>query len=334
MPLIHRQFSRRHVLRREFLSLAGAALAAPAIVRPSWAQSYPTRPVRVVVMLAAGGGTDFLARLTGEFVSRAVGQQVVVENRTGAGGTIGIETVAKSPADGYTVLFSNDNIASAPQILKVNGDYQKDLAPVIFIARQPLVWAVHASLNINTLQEFIAAMKKSPGKGYATSGVGSNQHFLGEWFLKEAGLKLDHVPYRGAGQAVNDLIAAHVPIACLGPTAMMPHFENKTVRFLAQSSETRSPSLPNIPTFQEAGFKGLVLDQWFGVFVPAGTPPDIIARLNAEFAKSLTDPKIRESMLKAANEPIGGSPQRFADLVRGDSAKYARLAKELGIKGT
>ena len=284
-------------------------------------------------MLAAGGGTDFLARLTGETVSRAIGQQMVIENRTGAGGTIGIESIAKSPADGYNVLFSNDNIASAPQILKVNGDYQKDLVPVIFIARQPLVWAVHASLKINTLKEFIDEMKKNPGKGYATSGVGSNQHFLGAWFLKEAGIKLDHVPYRGAGQAVNDLIAAHVPIACLGPTAMMPHYENKTLRFLAQSSETRSATLPDIPTFQEAGFKGLVLDQWFGVFVPAGTPPDIIARLNAEFAKSLKDQKVRESMIKAANDPVGGTPEQFATFVRNDAAKYARLAKELGIKG-
>jgi tripartite-type tricarboxylate transporter receptor subunit TctC len=320
------------LIRRRFLSLAGAALAAPAIVRPSWSQSYPARPVRLVVMLAAGGGTDFLARLTGEFVSRSIGQQIVVENRTGAGGTIGIETVAKSPADGYTVLFSNDNIASAPQILKVNGDYQKDLMPVIFIARQPLVWAVHSSLKINTLKEFIDTMRKTPGKGYATSGVGSNQHFLGEWFLKEAGIKLDHVPYRGAGQAVNDLIAAHVPIACLGPTSLMPHFESGTLRFLAQSSEARSPTLPDTPTFQEAGFKGLVLDQWFGVFVPAGTPLELIARLNAEFGKSLADQKVRESMLKAANEPVGGTPQRFATLVRDDSAKYARLAKELGIK--
>ncbi len=320
------------LIRRRFLSLAGAALAAPAVVRPAWSQDYPNRPVRVVVMLAAGGGTDFLARLTGEFVSRSVGQQFTVENRTGAGGTIGIESVAKSPPDGYTVLFSNDNIASAPHLLKVNGDYQRDLEPVIFIARQPLVWAVHASLKIDTLQEFIAAMKKSPGKGFATSGVGSNQHFLGAWFLKEAGIKLDHVPYRGAGQAVNDLIAAHVPIACLGPTAMMPHFENKTLRFLAQSSETRSPTLPDVPTFQELGFRGLVLDQWFGVFVPAGTPVDIIARLNAEYAKSLTDPKVRDSMLKTANEPIGGPPARFATLLRADSAKYARLAKELGIK--
>jgi tripartite-type tricarboxylate transporter receptor subunit TctC len=320
------------IIRRQFLSLAGAALAAPAVVRPAWSQAYPSKPIRVVVMLAAGGGTDFLARLTGETVSRAIGQQIVIENRTGAGGTIGIETVAKSPADGYTVLFSNDNIASAPHILKVNGDYNKDLVPVIFIARQPLVWAVHASLKINTLKEFIDTMRKSPGKGYATSGVGSNQHFLGEWFLKEAGIKLDHVPYRGAGQAVNDLIAAHVPIACLGPTSLMPHFENKTLRFLAQSSEARSPTLPDIPTFQEAGFKGMALDQWFGVFVPAGTPPDIIARLNAEFGKSLTDQKIRESMLKAANEPVGGTPERFATLVRNDSAKYERLAKELGIK--
>ena len=321
------------LIRRQFLSLAGAALAAPAVVRPSWSQAYPSRPIRVVVMLAAGGGTDFLARLTGETVSRAIGQQVVIENRTGAGGTIGIEAIAKSPADGYNVLFSNDNIASAPQILKINGDYQKDLVPVIFIARQPLVWAVHSSLKINTLKEFIDTMKKSPGKGYATSGVGSNQHFLGEWFLKEAGIKLDHVPYRGAGQAVNDLIAAHVPIACLGPTAMMPHYENKTLRFLAQSSETRSATLPNIPTFQESGFKGMVLDQWFGVFVPAGTPKDIIARLNAEFAKSLKDQKVRASMLKAANDPVGGTPEQFATFVRNDAAKYARLAKELGIKG-
>ncbi|HZO47573.1 MAG TPA: tripartite tricarboxylate transporter substrate binding protein [Xanthobacteraceae bacterium] len=321
------------LVRRQFLSLAGAALAAPAVVRPAWSQAYPSRPIRVVVMLAAGGGTDFLARLTGENVSRAIGQQIVIENRTGAGGTIGIESIAKSPADGYNVLFSNDNIASAPQILKVNGDYQKDLMPVIFVARQPLVWAVHASLKINTLQEFIDELKKNRGKGYATSGVGSNQHFLGEWFLKEAGIKLDHVPYRGAGQAVNDLNAAHVPIACLGPTAMMPHYENKTVRFLAQSSETRSATLPDVPTFQEAGFKGLVLDQWFGVFVPAGTPPDIIARLNAEYAKSLTDPKVRESMIKAANDPVGGTPEQFATFVRNDAAKYARLAKELGIKG-
>lgn len=321
-----------NIRRRRFLTLAGAAVAAPAVSSLGWTQSYPSRPIRVIVMLAAGGGTDYLARLTGEFVSRALGQQVVVENRTGAGGTIGIETVSKSAPDGYTVLFSNDNIASAPQIIKVNGDYQKDLVPVIQIARQPLVWAVHQQLKLNTLAEFIAEMKQRPGKGYATSGVGSNQHFLGEWFLKSAGIKLDHVPYRGAGQAVNDLIAAHVPIASLGPTSLMPHYHEKTLRFLAQSSEKRSSTLPEIPTFQESGFKGLVLDQWFGVFVPAGTPPEIVTRLNTEFGKSLEVASIREGMLKAANEPVGGSPEQFARLVRDDSEKYSRLSKELGIK--
>ena len=318
--------------RRRFLSLAGAAVAAPAICSVARSQTYPARSIRVIVPLAAGGGTDYLARLTGEFVSNSGGQQVVVENRTGAGGTIGIETVAKSAPDGYTVLFSNDNIASAPQILKVSGDYQKDLVPVVQIARQPLVWAVHQSLNLNTLAEFINEMKQRPGRGYATSGVGSNQHFLGAWFLTTAGLKLDHIPYRGAGQAVNDLIAAHVPIAALGPTSMMPHYEAKTLRFLAQSSEARSPTLPEVPTFQEAGFNGMVLDQWFGVFVPAGTPPAIIARLNTEFGKALAVPAIRDGMLKAANEPIGGSAEQFSRLVRDDLAKYAKLSKELGIK--
>jgi tripartite-type tricarboxylate transporter receptor subunit TctC len=322
------------LIRRRFLSLAGAAVASPWVCSHAWSQAYPNKPVRFVVPLAAGGGTDFLARLVGEHLSRSIGQQVLVENRTGAGGTIGIEAAAKSPPDGYTVLISNDNIASAPQILKVNGDYLKDNVPVIQIARQPLVWAVHHSLNLNTLAEFVTAMKQRGGQGYATSGVGSNQHFLGEWFLKSAGIKLDHVPYRGAGQAINDMVAGHVPIGTLGPTSMMPHYEAKTLRFLAQSSEARSPSLPEVPTFQESGFQGLVLDQWFGAFVPAGTPAEIVARLNTEIGKALAEPTIRDSMLKTANEPIGGSPEQFARLVRDDTAKYARLVKELNIKVT
>ena len=231
------------------------------------------------------------------------------------------------------MLFSNDNIASAPQILKVNGDYQKDLVPVIFIARQPLVWAVHASLKINTLQEFIAAMKKSPGKGYATSGVGSNQHFLGEWFLKEAGIKLDHVPYRGAGQAVNDLIAAHVPIACLGPTAMMPHIENKTLRFLAQSSETRSATLaghPDVPggRLQGPGARSMVR-RVRACRHAAGDhrPSQRRVRQVAEGSENARE--------HAQGRQRSGRRQARAvrAFVRNDAAKYARLAKELGIKG-
>jgi tripartite-type tricarboxylate transporter receptor subunit TctC len=299
---------------------------------PAWSQAYPTKPIRFIVPLAAGGGTDFLARLVGEYLSRSLGHQVLVENRTGAGGTIGTEAAAKSPPDGYTVLISNDNLASAPHLLKVNGDYLKDNVPVIQIARQPLVWAVHQSLGVNTLAEFIAAMKARPGQGYATSGVGTNQHFLGEWFAKSAGIKLEHVPYRGAGQAINDMVAGHVPIGTLGPTSMMAHYEAKTLHFLAQSSETRSPGLPEVPTFQESGFNGLVLDQWFGAFVPAGTPTEIIARLNVEIGKALVDPTIRDNMLKTANEPVGGTPEQFGRLAQADSEKYARLVKELNIK--
>jgi tripartite-type tricarboxylate transporter receptor subunit TctC len=318
--------------RRQFLRLAAAAVALPAASRIARAQAYPTRPVRFIVPLAPGGGLDFLARVVGEHISRTIGQQVVIENKTGAGGTIGIEAAAKSPPDGYTVLISNDNVASAPHILKVNGDYLTDLLPVIQIARQPLVLGVHPSLGADSLADLVRAAKERPGLGYATSGAGTNQHVLGEWLAQIAGIKLDHVPYRGAGQAINDLVAGHVRLGILGPTALIPHYKAGALRLVAQSSETRSPSLPDVPTFQEAGIKGLVLDIWYGVFVPAGTPSAIVARLNGEIDRSLADSAIRESLLQAANEPIGGTAEQFSRLVREDSEKYARLVRELNIK--
>src|SRR5882757_3028306 len=271
--------------RRRFVHLATAAMAAPALPRPGAALDYPTRPVRFIVPLAPGGGLDFVARLTSEYMSRAVGQQFYIENKLGAGGMIGIETAAKSPPDGYSVLVSNDNVASAPHVLRVNTDYVKDLVPVIELSRQTLVLAVHSSFNVKSVAELIAAAKAQPGMSFATSGVGSNQHILGEWFAKEAGIKLEHVPYRGAGQAVNDFIAGHILIGVLGPTALIPHFKTGTLRCLAQSSKKRAESLPDVPTFEEAGFKGMVLDAWYGAFVPSGTPEAVIARLNGEFNK-------------------------------------------------
>jgi len=317
------------MLRRQFLWLCGGALAAPTAAQ---AQTYPARPVLFVVPLAAGGGLDFLARLVGGLISQPLGQQVVVENRTGAGGTIGIEAPARSTPDGYTVLVSNDNIASAPHILKVNGDYAKDLVPVILIARQPLVLATHPSLDVHSLADLVTLAKQKPGLGFASSGVGTNQHILGEWLIKTAGIKLDHIPYRGAGQAVGDLLAGHVQVGILGPTALMPHAKAGTLRLLAQSSHTRSPSLPDVPTFEEAGFKGLVLDTWYGVFVPAGTPSAIIARLNGEVDKAVADPGARAKMLQSANEPVGGSAEQLTRQFHDDFAKYGRLVKELNIK--
>jgi tripartite-type tricarboxylate transporter receptor subunit TctC len=292
-----------HVIaRRSFLR--GAALASVAILgrRAARAQAedaWPNRPVRVIVPLAPGGGIDFIARTVGEYVSRQIGQQVVVENRTGAGGTLGMDAAMKSPPDGYTVLVTNDNAASAPHILGLPYDYTQELVPVINLAWQPQVLAVHPSLGVNSVAELIAHVKANPGLGYASSGVGSNQHILGEWFKRESGLKLDHVPYRGAGQAINDLIAGHVKIALLGPTALVPHYKADKLRLLAQSSVKRAKVLPEVPTLEEAGFKGLVLEAWYAAFAPKGTPPAIIARLNAEMGKALADPAMQDSFTAA-----------------------------------
>src|SRR5262249_6548858 len=175
--------------------------------------------------------------------------------------------------DGYSVLATNDNVASAPHILKLGVDYLKELVPVIQLARQPLALAAHPTLGVSSVAELIATAKQRPGLGCATSRAGSNQHVLLEWFAQMAGIKLDHVPYRGAGQAINDLVAGHVRAAFLGPTALIPHYKSGNLRLLAQSSETRSPNLPEVPTLQEAGFKGLVLETWYAAFVPLGTPP-------------------------------------------------------------
>ena len=290
------------------IALLGGIAQAPHGPNAAGAQgttetAWPNRPVRFIVPLAPGGGLDFVARVVGESVSRAIGQQIVIENRTGAGGTIGIETAIKSPPDGYSVLVTNDNVASAPHILKLGIDYLKELVPVIQLARQPLALAAHPSLAVSSVAELIETAKRQPGLGCATSGAGSNQHVLLEWFAQMAGIKLDHVPYRGAGQAINDLIAGHVRVAFLGPTALIPHYKSGNLRLLAQSSETRSPNLPEVPTLQEAGFKGLVLET---CFVPLGTPPSAIARLNAEMDRALADPATAKSLLQTATEPVGG----------------------------
>jgi tripartite-type tricarboxylate transporter receptor subunit TctC len=317
--------------RRRFLHLAAGAAAMPTFSHNVWAQAYPTSPVRFLVPLAAGGGLDFTARLVGEYLTHSMGQQVYIENKTGAGGTIGLDAAAKSAPDGYTVLIANDNLASAPHVMKVNMDYAKVLVPVIALVRQPLVLATHPTLGVNSIAELIAVAKRRPGLGFATSGVGTNQHFVGEWFARLTGIKLEHVPYRGAGQAVNDLLAGHVPIGVLGPTALIPHYEANNLRLLAQTSETRVPSMPEVPTLQETGVD-LVLYDWKGAFVPAGTPFDVVARLNAEIEKALADPTLRDSLAKAVQEPLGGSAETLAKLVNVDSAKYAKLAKELKIR--
>jgi tripartite-type tricarboxylate transporter receptor subunit TctC len=295
------------------------------------AKDWLTRPIHLIVPYPPGGSTDVAARLVGDFLTRALGQQVVVENKSGAGGVIGNQAAAQAAPDGYTILVTSDFIASAPHVFKMDGDPLKSLVPVVQISRQPVVLAVHPSLEVTTLAEFIALAKRQPGLNFATSGVGSEQQIVAEWFAKLAGIKLVHVPYRGGGQAITDLVGGHIKVGSLGSTPLIPHYKVGALRLLAQSTAERSPSLPDVPTYQEAGVKGLVLDQWLGMFVPAGTPQDIVAHLAAETDRALRDETVRDTLLKAAQEPIGGTTEQFAKLVRSDYNKYAELAKELGI---
>ena len=191
---------------------------------------------------------------------------------------------------------------------------------------------MHSTLGVSSVKELVDHVKANPGLGFATSGVGSNQHVVGEWFAKEAGLKMEHVPYRGAGQAINDLIAAHVKMAWLGPTALMPHYKAGTIKLLAQSASKRAPTLQEVPTLEDAGYHGLVLDAWYAAFVPKGTPHEIVARLNKAMNDSLKDPKLLVNFTTGAVEPIGGTPEEMGKLAQADSVKYARLAKELNIR--
>ncbi len=312
------------------LALAGGLLpklAAPAIAQAAW----PNKPVHLIVPLAPGGAIDFIARQCGDVLSRTLGQQFVVENRTGAGGTLGMDAAMKSAPDGYTFLITNDNAASAPHILKLSYDYTKELLPVIHIGSQPQMFTVHPSLGVNSVAEYIANAKKNPGVGVATSGVGSNQHVVALWMAREAGIKVEHVPYRGAGQAVNDLVAGHVKSAFLGPTSLVAHVKAGTLKFIAQTSAKRAPTLPDVPTLEEAGLKGVVLEAWYAAFAPPGTPPEIVKQMNAALQKSLSDPKLLENFTNGAVEPVGGTPDALGKLARADSVKYERLVKELNI---
>jgi tripartite-type tricarboxylate transporter receptor subunit TctC len=310
-----------------------ASLALAAVPLTATAQGWPNRPIHFIVPFPAGGSTDVAARVVGEHLSRTFGQQVVVENKSGANGNLGIELVAKSAPDGYTILITPEAVITNPHVYKMNIDVLKDLVPVVQLSRQPIALAAHPSLGVSTLAELTALAKQQPGLRFATgSGVGSLQAMVTLWYARLAGIVLEQVPYRGGGQAINDLIAGHIKLGSLGSTPLIPHYKSGALKLLAQSTQTRSPALPDVPTYQEAGVQGLVVDQWLGVLVPTGTPPDIAARLNAEIGKALGDEKVRKTFVDQAMDPVGGTSAQFAKLVREDYDKFARLVKELNIK--
>lgn len=310
--------------------LASLILAASLAAQ---AQSWPAKPVRVIVAFAAGGSTDVAVRSIQERLSQSLGQPVIVENRPGAAGNIAADYVVKQPADGHTVLASADSLASNPHLFRnLTFDPAQDLVPVVQLTRQPVVLAVHTSLGVSDVAQLVAAAKAKPGLGYATSGAGSIQHMAGEWFAQLAGIKLTHVPYKGGGQAVNDLVGGQVPIGSLGNTPLLPHHRSGRIRIIAQTTAMRSRSLPEVPTYQEAGMRGLVLEQWLGLFVAAGTAQAITERLAAEVSRALAEPAVRERYAQLGLEPVGGTPADIQRQYREDYAKYGRLIKELNIR--
>ena len=298
----------------------------------AYAQTWPAKPVRIIVAFAPGGSLDFVTRTVSDRLSQELGQPVIVENRAGANGNVGADYVAKQAPDGYVVLSSADALPASAHLYKLPYDPMKDLVPVIQFTRQPLVLAVHPSLGVSSVAELIALAKAKPGMGYATSGSGSGQHMVGEWFAKLAGIQLTHVPYKGGGQAITDLVGGQVQIGSLGSTPVMPHYKAGKLKIIAQTTATRVSSLPEVPTYQEAGLKGLVLDQWLGLLVPAGTPAEVVRRLNAATDKVLAQPAVRERFAPQALEVVGGSTEQFARVYREDYEKYGRLVKELNIK--
>jgi tripartite-type tricarboxylate transporter receptor subunit TctC len=319
--------------RRQFARMLAALPFAFARISAAKAETYPDKPIRFVVPFPAGGSTDVGIRVIAQNLIHTFGQQVYVENKSGANGGLGIEEVERSTPDGYTLLGVTDAVASNPHVYRLNADPSRDLVAIIQVSRQPIVLAAHPSLGVSSIAELIALARQQPRLPYATgSGVGSGQAMAAQWFAKIAGIELEQIAYRGGGQAINDLIAGHVKLGSLGSTPLIPHYKAGTLRLLAQTTKARSPSLPDIPTFEEAGIKGLVLEQWIGVFAPAGTPSAITEALNSEIGKVLADPMVKRNFLDSAQEAVGGAAEQFADLVRDDYAKYGRLVKELNIK--
>jgi tripartite-type tricarboxylate transporter receptor subunit TctC len=299
-------------------------------------QEWPNKPVRVIVPYPPGGGHDFASRVVAQRLSEVLKQSFPVENRTGASGTIGAEYTAKSAPDGYTFMVASpaETVVGGFAGLKMNYDWEKDLAPVTVIGETPLAIAIHPSVPVKTIQEFIAYAKKNPGKlSYGTPGSGSTMHFAGESLKAIAGIFIVHIPYRGAGPAVADLLGGQVPVGIAGlPPVVGPHKAGK-IHILAVTSARRSGALPDIPAMAELpGFAGYNFTNWTGIFVPAKTPPAVIERLAAEIAKAVQEPAVKEKLIGAGVDPLGLSTPDFVKFLAREKDTYSKIAKARNIK--
>jgi tripartite-type tricarboxylate transporter receptor subunit TctC len=297
------------------------------------AQPWPAKPVRFVVPFPPGGATDVAARVVADKLTRALGQQFVVDNRAGASGAIGASEVARAAPDGYTFLFAADPVETLHLVMKdVQFDLERDFVPVTQVTTQPLAIAVHPSVGAKTIQEFIALAKANPGKfSFGHSGIGSGQHLTGELFKKLAGIDMQQVPYKGGAPAVRDLVAGQVPVVVLGSTPLIPHHNAGRIRILAFTSKERFPTMPDIPTLWELGYK-VDTGQWLGLLGPRGTSPEVVNRLYAETKKALQLEDVKARLLQAALLTVGSTPKEFAALIHSDIENWTKLAADAGVK--
>jgi len=316
--------------RRFLLAAIGSTFCMGA-----FAQAWPSKAIRVVVPFPPGGGTDIIARETTQKVAAATGWTFVIDNKPGAGGNLGVDAVAKAPADGYTiVLGQTSNIAINPSLYaKLPYDPQKDLAPIVLIANAPLVMVTGTGTPLKTLADAVNAAKAKPGQvNFASPGNGTVAHLTEEMFQKAAGIKTQHVPYKGANQALTDVISGNVELYMSSVPTLLGHIKQGKLRALAVTSAKRVDDLPNVPTINESGYKGFDAVTWFGLLAPAATPKDVIAKLNAEFNKALKLPELSKRLGDEGADTAGGTPEEFASLIKGDIPRWGKIVKESGAK--
>ena len=308
-----------------------AMLAAPHVVR---AQAYPSKPIRLVVPYAAGGGTDFVGRAIADKLSAAFGQAIVVDNRAGANGVIGSEIVAKAVADGYTLLIgAAGTLVVAPHLGTLPFDPQKDLAPVTNLATSPFLVAVNPMVAADTIAELIALAKASPGKlSFGSSGTGGAPHLATELFKSLAGVAMLHVPYKGLSPALTDLLGGQIQVLFIDIGLAIPYVKSGKIKALAVTGTSRSNVLPEVPTVAESGVPGYDGRTWYGLFAPAGTPAAIIEKLTAEAVKALASADLKAKFTTQGLDSAGGTPQQFATFIRDESRKWAKVIKDANIK--
>jgi tripartite-type tricarboxylate transporter receptor subunit TctC len=319
--------------RRRFLQISAAAIALPTLPRLARAETYPSRTVRIIVATSAGGTTDIVARLLGQWLADKLGQSFVVENRTGGGNNIGTEAAARSPADGYTLFMANTvNAINTTLYKNLNYNFITDLVPVAIVMRSPVIMQVHPSVPAKTVPEFIAYAKANPGKvNMGSGGVGATGHMAGELFQLLSGTKLTHVPYRGESLALTDLLGGQVQVVFATAGSSIQYIKADKLRPLAVTTTERIALLPDLPTLKEY-LPGYEASSWNGLTAPKNTPPGIIEMLNREINTAMADPKIKSRIVDLGGPPIIGSPADFGKIIAEDTAKWAKVIQFSGAK--